>query len=100
MSSAEMTPRWQLTPIDRKRRAADVLDLLDRSYQAFYQGNTETSMSLAEEAADLDVHIVAAVQGGIMIGEIPNPKHDYAAWSDYVSSARNGLRIMIEEENR
>jgi hypothetical protein len=42
----------------------------------------------AQEACRLDVDCVSVIQGGIYIGEIPNPEADYPAWAEYVQAAQ------------
>jgi hypothetical protein len=34
------------------------------------------------------VDCVSVIQGGIYIGEIPNPEADYPAWAEYVQAAQ------------
>lgn len=64
---------------------AAVLRLLDESFRARQRGDqAECALALAA-AARLDVDVVAAVEGGITIGEIPNPERHYEAWADYVA---------------
>lgn len=77
--------------IDRKRQTMRVLELLDDSARAHREGRGDDSSSLIVEACALDVDVVSAVQGGILIGEIPHPHHDPDAWALYLDANRDGL---------
>lgn len=73
---------------DQHQQTATVLELLDQSWCAHRAGNRAEAERLIVEAVELDVDCVAAVRGGILIGEIPNPETDYPAWADYVVTIR------------
>lgn len=77
---------------ERSRQTAEVLRLLDESFRAHRDGDKEASDRHATEACRLDVDCVSVVQGGILIGEIPNPDSDYGAWADYVAAAQGRAR--------
>jgi hypothetical protein len=74
---------------ERTRQTAEVLRLLDESFQAHRRGDKESADRAAQEACRLDLDCVSVVQGGIMIGEIPNPSRDPVAWADYVQDAQD-----------
>jgi hypothetical protein len=73
--------------LERRRRTVTVLDLLDQSFAA--QGAERSR--LIQAATDLDVEAVAIIQGGMLIGEIPNPERDRSGWDEYVQAARDSL---------
>ncbi|HTF08543.1 MAG TPA: hypothetical protein VK659_10280 [Asanoa sp.] len=77
-----------MTEMTRAQQTARVLALLDESFQARARGDRAEFDRLAQEAVRLDVDCVSVIQGGIVIGEIPNPETDYAGWSDYVATAQ------------
>lgn len=83
---------------DQKRRAVRVLELLDASFTAFSRGDKETCDRLAVEALELDAAVVSAVQGGMIIGEIPRPEEHPGAWLEYLQVNRDGLAAMEAEE--
>jgi hypothetical protein len=74
---------------ERTRQTAEVLRLLDESFRAHRRGDKEASDRAAQEACRLDVYAVSVVQGGIFIGEVPDPGRDYPAWADYVQNAQD-----------
>lgn len=86
-----------MTDAQRSRQTAEVLRLLDESFRAYHRGDKEAADRAASEACRLDVDCVSVVQGGIRIGEIPNPDRDYPAWAEYVQAAQDRAR---EEEER
>lgn len=71
---------------ERTAQTARVLELLDGSFRAHHAGDHAASGLFAREAVELDVDCVSVIQGGILIGEIPNPETDYQAWADYVQA--------------
>lgn len=73
--------------LERRRRTVTVLDLLDQSFTA---RGAERSR-LIQAATELDVEAVAIIQGGMLIGEIPNPENDPDTWREYVQAARDSL---------
>lgn len=73
----------------RAQLTARVLALLDESFQAHARGDRAEFDRLAQEAVQLDVACVSVIQGGIIIGEIPDPQRDYALWAEYVAAAQN-----------
>jgi hypothetical protein len=85
---AEMRAEADNAEVDQKMRTARVLVLLDESFQARARGDQAVFNLLAQEAVRLDVHCVAVIHGGIIIGEIPNPERDYGAWAEYVAQAQ------------
>ncbi|NJP33713.1 hypothetical protein [Micromonospora thermarum] len=80
-----------MTDEERTRQTLRVLELLDESIQAYRRGDKVGSDLAAKAACRLDVHVVSAVQGGILIGEIPNPERDPLAWADYLQAIRERL---------
>jgi hypothetical protein len=72
----------------RSRQTAQVLRLLDESFRAHACGDKQAADAAAQEACRLDVDCVSVIQGGIYIGEIPNPEADYPAWAEYVQAAQ------------
>jgi fructose-1,6-bisphosphatase/sedoheptulose 1,7-bisphosphatase-like protein len=81
---------------DRTRQTARVLELLDESFRAHRRGDKPAADAAAEEACRLDVDVVSVIQGGIYIGEIPNPERDYPAWADYVQAAQEQADEVAE----
>lgn len=86
--------------LTRRRLTVQVLDLLDASFQARARGDQAEFDRLAQEACALDVNVVSAVQGGIIIGQIPNPEADYPAWAGYVQAAHDQLAAEESGEDR
>lgn len=78
-----------LTDIERSQRTAEVLRLLDKSFRAHRAGLGAASDRAAAAACRLDVDCVSVVQGGILIGEIPDPARDPAGWAGYVQAAQD-----------
>lgn len=78
----------------RKQLTTQVVDLMDASARAHAEGRHDDSSRLAVEACALDVSVVTAVQGGIMIGEIPHPHRDPDGWAEYVAANREELARM------
>jgi hypothetical protein len=87
-----------MSDLDQRRRTVRVLELLSDSFEAHERGDTAGMDRLMSEAAELDVSAVSVIQGGIMIGEIPNPERDWPSWVEYVSVNREGLARMEAEE--
>lgn len=80
-----------MSDLDRKRLTTRVLELLDESATAHADGRDDEASALMQQACELDVTAVSAVQGGILIGEIPHPHNDPQAWAEYVAANRDGL---------
>jgi hypothetical protein len=87
-----------MTDAERSRRTAEVLELLDESFRAHARGDKLAADAAAQEACRLDVDCVSVVQGGTVIGEIPNPEADYPAWADYVAAAQDQAREDEEDQ--
>lgn len=75
----------------QRRRTVRVLELLEESFNAWRRGDMPESDRLGGEAAQLDVDAVSVIQGGMIIGEIPNPERDPDVWAQYVQAARDAL---------
>lgn len=82
------TPDPQL---EQRRRTVRVLELLDQSYAAGARGDIDALRAAITEAVDTDLDALAVIQGGIVIGEIPNPSRDPDGWAEYVQAARDAL---------
>jgi hypothetical protein len=89
-----------MTDLEQKRRTVRVLELLSESFEAHRRGDDETFRRVLDEAVDLDPAALTVIQGGIRIGEIPNPERDWPAWGEYVSVNQEGLAAMEAEEAR
>lgn len=77
--------------VDQLRRNVQVMDLLTRSFDAHSRGDIPACNRFADEALDCDPMVFSALQGGMIIGEVPNPERDWAGWREYVDSARDKL---------
>jgi hypothetical protein len=86
-----------MSDLDQRRRTIRVLGLLSESVEAYARGDAAGSDRLISEAARVDVMAMSGIQGGILIGEIPHPEQDWAAWTMYVQSARDALAAAEEE---
>jgi hypothetical protein len=80
-----------MSDLDQRRRTVRVLELLSESVEAYASGDAAGSDRLISEAARVDVMAMSGIQGGILIGEIPHPEQDWAAWTEYVQAARDAL---------
>ncbi len=80
--------------LERTRLTVSVLELMDASARAHDEGRGDDSSRLIVEACALDVNVVSAVQGGILIGEIPHPHRDPEGWALYLDANRDGLARM------
>jgi hypothetical protein len=80
-----------MADLEQRRRTVRVLGLLSESFEAHQRGDTAAMDRLMSEAAALDVDAVSVIQGGIIIGEIPNPERDWPAWAAYVAAAGEAL---------
>jgi hypothetical protein len=87
-----------MSDLDQRRRTVRVLGLLSDSFEARVRGDHAGMDRLMSEAAELDVDAVSVIQGGIVIGEIPNPERDWPAWGAYVAAAREAL-AAAEHQN-
>ena len=68
-----------------------MLNLLDDSFAAHARGDSAAAAAAIHEAARADPFAFTGIQGGLMIGEIPNPEVDPDGWSRYVQAARDQL---------
>jgi hypothetical protein len=83
--------------LDQLRRNVRVMDLLTASHEAWSRGDkTEADIRIAE-ALECDAATVSVLQGGMLIGEVPNPEEDPAVWTAYVAAAREKLALAEEE---
>lgn len=73
-----------MTDEARRQLTVTVIDLLDRSFQAYHRGDRAEFERLREEATDLDAFCVNAIIGGMRIGEVPNPQTNPEDWAEYV----------------
>jgi sugar phosphate isomerase/epimerase len=80
-----------MADLEQKRRTVRVLELLDESFQAHARGDGEAFRASLDAATELDAFAVSGIQGGMTIGEIPNPERDWAAWTEYVQVNRDAL---------
>lgn len=87
-----------MTELERKRLTTRVLDLLDASARAHTDGDRDKSSDLMQQACELDVTVVSAIEGGITIGEVPHPHRNPAEWAEYVAAQRDGLAGMEQDQ--
>ena len=87
-----------MADLEQKRRTVRVLELLSESFEAHQRGDDEAFRRTLDEAAELDPAALVGIQGGIRIGEIPNPERDWPLWVEYVSVNQEGLAAMEAEE--
>jgi len=80
-----------MADLEQRRRTVRVLELLSASFEAHKRGDMAGMDRLMSEAAELDVAAVSVIQGGIIIGEIPNPERDWPLWVEYVQANRDSL---------
>jgi hypothetical protein len=86
-----------MSDLDQRRRTVRVLGLLSESVEAYARGDASAADRLIQEAAEVDVMAMSGIQGGILIGEIPHPEQDWAAWTEYVQAARDALAEAEEQ---
>jgi hypothetical protein len=86
-----------MSDLDQHRRTVRVLGLLSKSVEAYTRGDASAADRLIREAAEADVMAMSGIQGGILIGEIPNPERDWAEWSAYVQAARDALAVAEDD---
>lgn len=77
--------------LEQKRRTVRVLELLNDSFEAHRRGDGETFAATLDEAMTVDLAAYAGIQAGLTIGEIPNPEHDWPAWTEYLTVNRDSL---------
>lgn len=87
-----------MADLEQKRRTVRVLELLSESFEAHRRGDDEAFRRALDEATVLDAFAVTGIQGGMRIGEIPNPERDWLAWGEYVSVNQEALAAMEAEE--
>jgi hypothetical protein len=87
-----------MADLEQRRRTVRVLELLSESFEAHARGDTPAMDRLMSEAAELDVDAVSVIQGGIIIGEIPDPGRDWPAWAAYVAAAREALSAADNDD--
>ena len=80
-----------MADLDQHRRTVRVLELLSESFEAHKRGDKPATDRIISEAAGLDLLALSGIQGGIIIGEIPNPERDWNSWVMYVEAARDAL---------
>lgn len=83
-----------MADLEQKRRTVRVLELLSESFKAHQRGDDAAFRRALDEAAALDMAAYVGIQGGIRIGEIPNPERDWPLWCEYVAVNREGLAAM------
>ncbi len=86
-----------MADLEQKRRSVRVLDLLDESFQAHQRGDSEAFRRALDAALECDADVVAVVQGGMIIGEIPRPEDHWPEWCAYLQANRDGLARMEAE---
>lgn len=86
------------TELEQRRRNVQVLDLLTESLEAHALGERAESARLQDEALSLDSQAMVVITGGMLIGEVPNPEHDWTGWSEYVAAQREALAALEAEE--
>jgi hypothetical protein len=86
-----------MADLEQKRRTVRVLELLTESFEAHKRGDGEAFRRALDEASEVDAFAVSGIQGGMMIGEIPNPERDWPLWVEYVSVNKEGLAAMEAE---
>jgi len=77
--------------LEQKRRTVRVLELLGESFKAHTHGDKLSSDSAVLDAMELDSAAMLVIQGGMMIGEIPNPERDWTGWLEYLAANQEGL---------
>jgi hypothetical protein len=80
-----------MSDLEQRRRTVRVLELLDESFRAHQRGDDSECGRLIDEACDVDAFAVSGIQGGVRIGEIPNPDTHLFEWAAYVQAARDEL---------
>jgi hypothetical protein len=86
-----------MADLEQKRRSVRVLELLDESFQAHQRGDSEAFRRALDAALECDADVVAVVQGGMIIGEIPRPEEHPNEWQEYLRANRGGLAEMEQE---
>jgi sugar phosphate isomerase/epimerase len=86
-----------MADLEQKRRSVRVLELLDESFQAHQRGDSEAFRRALDAALECDADVVAVVQGGMIIGEIPRPEEHPNEWQEYLQANRGGLAEMEQE---
>jgi hypothetical protein len=81
-----VTPSREL---EQRRRTVRVLELLDQSHAAYIRGDLAACDRALIDAIATDLDAMAVIEGGMRIGEIPNPDAD--AWAEYLADARDAL---------
>jgi hypothetical protein len=77
--------------LEQRRRTVRVLELMTQSFEAHTRSDEAAFRSAADEAFGVDTTALVGIQGGIVIGEIPNPENDWPAWNEYVAAAQEEL---------
>jgi hypothetical protein len=86
-----------MADLEQRRRTVRVLDLLSDSFEAHERGDAAGMGRLIDEALEVDAFAVSGIQGGIIIGEIPDPARDWPGWGLYVDAAREALMAAEAE---
>lgn len=86
-AARQATTSTEAPAADRATLTAAVLLLFGESFAAYAAGDRAAADRHLGHAALLDATCVLAVQGGMTIGEIPNPERDPDGWDDYLSTA-------------
>jgi hypothetical protein len=75
-------------PVNATSRAARVLWLMDRSFQARQDGDLDAERDALAQASAVDAAFVAEVRAGIASGDIPDIETDPRGWDRYYLSAQ------------
>ena len=86
-----------MADLEQKRRTVRVLELLTESFEAHQRGDHEAVRVAVVQAMECDDFALAGIQGGIVIGEIPNPERDWLLWTEYVSVNKEALAAMEDD---
>lgn len=84
--------------IEQKRRSVRVLRLLQESCMAYSRGDLAACDAAISQAMEVDADALLIIQGGMIIGEIPNPDKDPLAWDEYVGLNEESLARLEAEE--
>lgn len=80
-----------MSELEQRRRTVRVLELMTQSFEAHTRGDAAAVKAAIDEAIDVDFMAFTGIQGGIIIGEVPNPDQDLPGWTAYVGAAREEL---------
>jgi len=85
--------------LEQLERNAQVVDLLDKSYQAHVRGDIEGRNAASDAAAEVDATVYVALTGAMMIGAVPRPDVDPIGWGEYVAAIHDKLAEAREDRD-